>query len=48
MNKVASRFAKNKNVLFAITEANLNEYTDFSENLDIVKIRIYKGVPGKK
>jgi hypothetical protein len=48
ISRVANKLNKNQNIVFGVTDAGQNEYSDFEEPLDIAKIRLYKGTPGKK
>lgn len=46
--RVASRLSKNPNIVFGVTDASQNEFPDFEESVELTKIRLYKGSPGKK
>lgn len=42
-SRVATKLAKNPNIKFLLVDAVQNEFPDFDETVDLVKLRLYKG-----
>ena len=40
--------ALNKNIRFGFTDVTLNEFSDFKEEVEILKVRFYKGKASKR